>query len=442
MRFGIIGPTVEQESGIRWSRDVAAWITAGLSLAAAGLSFVVGATARYRPQFGDEIVYRLLAHNLLNHHYYGYSHYSSIAYRPPGYPVFDASIRAINDSSTSVRAVQALLAGSIIWLAAWIARRLFGSIASVVTALLLVAVGTVVTYSTFELSETLATATLLASIGLLIWALEKGSWKRGFAAGLVLGLSILTRPQVSFLIVPLVLIILVQSRGGDRPRRIVAALLIVGAIAAVTPWTIRNAVRLHAFVPVSTYGGEALFLANNPKADGLFHRTTIMSGLALYEKVSHLPEEDADRYWYHLAIQYIVHHPGKSLRNWVRDAYYYVKLPDDLTQKWYQVSRGKHLPALDDRFLWPFVVLGAFAVFRSKNKEKFLPLVIIAYFIVFFMVFIPSPRFRHGVIPFNAIVVSAGFAFFIEWARRRVRPEDPAIEPHRPGEAEHAGTIA
>ncbi|MGH2830586.1 MAG: glycosyltransferase family 39 protein, partial [Actinomycetota bacterium] len=120
-------------------------------------SLLAGRIERFAAGYFDEGIYRMLAHNLIADGYFGYAPGRNVALRPPGYPLFVAGIRWVVDSQWAVRAVQALLAGATVLLAAWIARRLFDAAAAAVAAALLAGTGVLAAYAGFELSEALAT---------------------------------------------------------------------------------------------------------------------------------------------------------------------------------------------------------------------------------------------------------------------------------------------
>ena len=79
------------------------------------------------------------------------------------------------------------------------------------------------------------------------------------------GLASLTRPTA--LTLPLLVALwawhpLGLTVGGrERARQL--GVLLLGLALVIGPWTIRNALVLHAFVPVTTGGGGALMVANN-----------------------------------------------------------------------------------------------------------------------------------------------------------------------------------
>jgi hypothetical protein len=78
------------------------------------------------------------------------------------------------------------------------------------------------------------------------------------AAGVLCELAVLTRSNAPALLLPLAIAV---ASAGERPLRARlgrAAALVGVAALVVAPWTLRNAVALDAFVPVTTEAGSAL----------------------------------------------------------------------------------------------------------------------------------------------------------------------------------------
>jgi len=88
-----------------------------------------------------------------------------------------------------------------------------------------------------------------------------------FLAGLILGFSSLT--QASFLLFPSIFVLYELVAGNSFSKAYSRmALLILGMLLVVSPWTLRNYFVLNAFVPISTNGGWSLYIGNNPSASG------------------------------------------------------------------------------------------------------------------------------------------------------------------------------
>jgi len=106
------------------------------------------------------------------------------------------------------------------------------------------------------------------------------------------------------------------------------ALVLLGWVLAVAPWTVRNAVQLSAanqrlglteplptFVPLTIYGPINLALANNPQADGTFSRAFLSS--ASHSGVLDLKDPEHLKFMLHggaMARDWALAHPGDALR--------------------------------------------------------------------------------------------------------------------------------
>jgi hypothetical protein len=79
-------------------------------------------------------------------------------------------------------------------------------------------------------------------------------------SGLLLGTLALVRPEYLAISVLIAVVVAARrGRGGWRSCGLQAVVLLVGVVVVVAPWTVRNAVALDRFVPVSTGGGQVLF---------------------------------------------------------------------------------------------------------------------------------------------------------------------------------------
>jgi hypothetical protein len=93
-------------------------------------------------------------------------------------------------------------------------------------------------------------------------------------SGLLLGATAMFRPE--YLIVGMAFVLLAAIRVGRergwQPGIAGAALLLVGLVLPIVPWTIRNQVVLGRTVPISTGGGKALYTGTFLPADGEYQR--------------------------------------------------------------------------------------------------------------------------------------------------------------------------
>ena len=97
---------------------------------------------------------------------------------------------------------------------------------------------------------------------------------RWLVPGLLFGFSAMARPE--YLIVGAAFVLLAAVRifkfRGWRPGLAAGALVAVGMLLPILPWTIRNVVVLDRVVPISTGGGKALYVGTLLPADGEYQR--------------------------------------------------------------------------------------------------------------------------------------------------------------------------
>ncbi len=184
------------------------------------------------------------------------------AFRPPGYPALLAGVYAVtapitDDRWTAARLVQAALGTGLVALIGVVAAQLWGRSAGLAALALAAVFPPLIVVGGSLLSETLAVTLLVAALAAALAARRRGGWGWVAVAGVLLGLSTLTRPQGALLALPLVLAVWPSGASGGRALGR-PALLLAAAALTIAPWTARNAVQLGAFVPVSTHTGSAL----------------------------------------------------------------------------------------------------------------------------------------------------------------------------------------
>jgi 4-amino-4-deoxy-L-arabinose transferase-like glycosyltransferase len=184
---------------------------------------------------------------------------SQLLFYPPLYPYVLGAVDAFLGGLAAVKLVQ-ILAGALLVPAVGLAGiRLFGPRAAVLAAFMVAFYPVFVWYSVHYWSEPLFMVLLWWSIERLLHADAEGRGAGALAAGLLLGLAALTR-ETALYFAPFAAVWLgVGRRPGARRR---AGVFLLGAVLVVGPWTARNWVVFHAFVPVSLMGGRALWEGN------------------------------------------------------------------------------------------------------------------------------------------------------------------------------------
>ena len=123
-------------------------------------------------------------------------------------------------------------------------------------------------YGGMLMSEPLAATLLSGGVLAVLWAWDGGRW-RWLLPGALFGALALTRPEYLAIAGLVALVVFAREASGDwRASLSRAAIFLLGLIVIVAPWTIRNAVALDRFVPISTGGGQVLFAGTYLPSDG------------------------------------------------------------------------------------------------------------------------------------------------------------------------------
>jgi 4-amino-4-deoxy-L-arabinose transferase-like glycosyltransferase len=238
------------------------WAASGVAVLAVGVrGAALLATPHYRP-IHDDHAYAHTAATLLEKGRYPVSRVADgslepSAYRPPGWPVLLAGIwRLTGQHLWSARLLLVLLGAATCVLGAVIARKLWGDLPGLAAGMLLALDPLLVaTGATLE-SETLFTLLVVGAVAAALYARDRPRPYRLLAVGALAGLAALTRTN-GLVLIPVVACLAVPPHWRWRSVAAVLTTILVAA-AVIAPWTVRNAVHLHRFVPVSTETGNTL----------------------------------------------------------------------------------------------------------------------------------------------------------------------------------------
>jgi len=286
-------------------------------------------------------------------------------------------------------------------------------------------------FSGYLLTETTFTTMLLLSLVASSAWLKTPRPARALGVGLLWGVTALTRPTALGLPILVAgwawgpLGLTVSAR--DRVRQIV--MLGLGVLLVVSPWTMRNAATLRAFVPVTTGAGRAFLDSNNPViwndpatrggANSTYHLEPWASEFRgkSEPEVDALARRDALRF----LREHVAEWPAMALAKLAR--FWRVTSEGGGTGHWQR--NGSPLVAvlarIDPLLVWslltlPFAIFGLYrAISGPRRWFLSLPFLVILYFTLGAIVFWGALRMRVPIEPLVALYAAAGF----EEARRR-----------------------
>lgn len=357
-------------------------------LAAIALSVAFVVARRHHPLLGDAPEYdaegRFIAHGQWwwTRLPYGIPHAG--AWKAPLYPAFVGVLYAVlGDHHVRVQLVQALLLAPLtVGLTWWLGRRLLGPRAGIAAALVAAVYPAIWQWNGLLYSETLAIPLTLL---LLIVVLDRTpTLARAAGAGALLGVNLLLRPSAIVLLAAIAVAWLVAT--GWRRGVGLCVVSAVIALLVVAPWTIRNAIVLHGFLPVSVqdaaaYGTFNSDAANDPVLPYAW-RPLPSSLRTVYDRRHPLPDLVFRARLQHLFVSYVNAHPSSLVESFFWNG---------LTRTW-DVRRPAHIlaePSFDGRsrtatavgmvMWWVLLPLALVGLWRWRRRIRLvLPVVALA----------------------------------------------------------------
>jgi 4-amino-4-deoxy-L-arabinose transferase-like glycosyltransferase len=288
-----------------------------------------------------------------------------------------------------------------------------------------------------ELSGLLVAENLLVVFALAtVWAAlrARGSprpWAWIALSGLLCGLATLAHENAAVMLVPLAVaaVGVARSRGGGHGRALGAvALLLACTAATIAPWTIRNAIELHHFVPVADETGITLRGAYNP-ASAADHTVPykwrlfwqVPADQSIRRRAGTLTEVELSAVLEHRALHYIAAHPTAPLTVGADNLQRMFELEGSAA--WHASATAVDLPIDDARigvisfYILCLLALGGLATRAARAAPRWPWAVPVLFALSVLFVNVETPRFREPIDPF--LLLLAGCA--VDAARRRLR---------------------
>jgi 4-amino-4-deoxy-L-arabinose transferase-like glycosyltransferase len=359
---------------------------------------------------GDERTWTDWALNLCSPRVHYWPLRIHLIFYPPVYPYFLAFIYGLSGTFEAARWTQAAFGALLVPAVGLAGARAFsvrtGQWAAAVAALY----PEIVWFSAHFWSETVFMVLLWWGIERLLAADTSDGPGRAVAAGVFWGIAILTRETILYFL-PLAALWLV-TRGG-RAARVRAAAFLAVSLLVVAPWTYRNWLAFHAFVPVSTAGGQNLFQGN-----ALIDRDTT------YEMVDAVQGRVAQ---YHYAMRMGLQAIRDRQPWWI-----FEKLRDEMPLFWeadslvlVHIKRGAYGPVAPALavgvaliVLTPYLLVLALSVLGATRLTWSRPTVLLVSFLAYYnllhVVTHGFARYRLPVMPVMFLIAGIGWAAWRE----------------------------
>lgn len=346
--------------------------------------------------------------------------------KAPLYPHLLAAIYAVAGVRIPLAIALQLLAGVLLcYVVFLLGRRLFGVAEGLLAALFAAVYRPFLFFEGQLLAAWLAV--LLCALYLLTqeWASRRGGSLRWLAAGSVLGLAILVRGNMLFVLPFGLLWILATGRPRATRRKVAAgAALCLGALLPLVPATIHNYAAEGEFIPLTSTAGINLYTGNRVGADG-FSAIPVHSKWEAAMDTAWEAEQgttaERDRYWVRRTVRESAAAPAavalllvkKGVLFW--DAYEYPNnVSFEFARRVFPILRSP-LPAF--ALLAPLALAGIVVLWRRQwESTAYLGLFLLLY-TVSVLPFFACDRYRIPAVP--AILCLA--AAMSVWIFRRLR---------------------
>jgi len=344
------------------------------------------------------------------------------AFVPPLYPFFLAGCYGLFGAHPLiVKILQAVLGGLLPWPVYKMGRLLGGERTALPAAAVTAVYPELVVMTGYLYTETFFILLVCMFFLHLLKAFRTGRTADWVLAGAVFGFGMLVRNLLFFF--PFFLLFFCLAVRALRAR--IKGLLLMSLVgyALLVPWTVRNALVFHRFIPVSTSGSLEFWVGSDIARGGRFHyRETAEAVEALTAHAKSESEKGA--ILIRAAIGNIRANPlgyarvclGKALRYFVQ---IYENVPTGAERK------PNRLIVLVLAFCYyPLLVLALAGFWRSRREfPKWAPITaLFAYTLLLYSAMHFVPRYRIPLIPFMALFAAYGLAGLLKTASGSSRP--------------------
>lgn len=347
---------------------------------------------------------------------------AGIHFYPPLYHYFIALFHEPFGSLVAVKWAQVVVASLLVPAVGRTGTLVVGERAGLAAAAIAAFYPDLIWFSVHFWSETLFLALLWWAFERLMAADARARTGLAVAAGVLWGLAVLTRETCLYL-TPLAAAWLWWRRTSDGGARRGAAFLLAAALT-IAPWTYRNWIVFHAFVPVGTAGGLALYQGN--------------SGLTRDEVYRHYDAVEGRIAQYRWARRMGIQAIRDRQPVWI-----FEKLRDEMPRFWEADSLAlvhmKRLygdvPEAVAAAAWVVIVLpylallGFFVAGLAALRLERRTLLLLSFLVLYNLLHVATHAFARYRLPIMPVVFVVAAHAFVEWRAGRY----PALSPARRG---------
>lgn len=349
-------------------------------------------------------------------------------FRAPLYPYLLGLVYFLfGHSYYAARLVQYAIGSFGVLFLALLGARLFGKKIGLITGMVFATYAAVIYFEGELLLDFLLIPLDLLLFLFLYKAKEKPRWSNWLIAGLWLGLSAITRPNI-LIFIPVVLIwigYVFRKREALKRQLLFALQFAFGVFLPILPVALHNYRAEKPLVLIASQGGINFYIGNNPQANGY---TSMMPGrlatnwelsdiraMAKAETHRELSSGELSDFWYQKGLEFWKNRPLDALKLLLLKTYlYFTRIEISNNQDIYLFWKNSSLIRLLPLGFWlvgPLGLLGL--VFSFVRRKARLVSVFVLVYSASVIAFFVNARFRLPVLPF--LTLFAVYALFELW---------------------------
>lgn len=357
-----------------------------------------------QPEYDAEA--QLIAHGHLFYTRLPYGILHDGAWKAPAYPAWVGLWYALlGHHPFAVRLIQVPVGAMTIPLTWLLARRLFGARVAIAAAFVVAVYPLAWQFNGLLYPESLATP--LYVLLLIVMLTRPPSGRRAVGFGLLVGVALLLRPTTEFIF--LGALVAWALMVGWRRGLGLTVVAVLAAAVVVAPWTIRNAIVMHGFVPISMQDSAAYGTFNPQSASNkqfpYAWEADPASVAHLFDPKHRLPDVTLRSRLIHSATSYIRDHPAS-----VAKAFFW----NGLSRLWDVRHQSRALAEV------PF-----------EGRSRFVSEVgLDIYYVLFVLTLVGLWRARHRrslLFALLALALGASIVFTVDSGTRYRAPLEPMI---------------
>lgn len=366
----------------------------------------------------DSLHYHRLAESVLSGK--GYFFRNFYAFRPPGYSFFLAGVYSIFGVSTlAVKIVQAVLGIATAFIIYLLTKKLSNSRTALLAASFFTFYPQFIRYPGEILCETLFLFLFILCVYFIYKYIDVSTHRQGIIAGVLLGLSALTREAaLYFFVFTVIWMFLYKGKGNAKNIFKKSFLVFIFMALTIAPWTIRNYLVYPKFVLISTNSGTNFYIGNNPEATGMY-LWRLPQGLKfpghmkadLPPREYHRLENEAKEIGFQEGLKFVKANPAKTLKLATKKVFLLLRPP------YYQIDINnlfslQQIMVVTWFISYIFILVAGIAGIALSFRQNWRKWALLLYWIVL-VVSIHSvtfiiTRFRLTIMPF--LIIFAAFA--------------------------------